>query len=246
MPMTQTLLLRIFPPDKGGGARPVGDDHGGRADCRADLRRIISDNWSWHWLFFINIPIAAFCLVSAWRMILPYETPTQKRPSISSGWRCWWCGSGRCRSCSTRGARKTGFPVRSSSSWRVAVDRLHRLPDLGADREAPDGRPFGVPQPGFTVAVVTQSVAYAAFFTFIVLIPMFLQTNLNYTATWAGFAMCFTGVLAVVFSPIVAPAGRQGRHAPADLVRDILAGLRGALRTVWVTDMGFGPSPFRN
>jgi hypothetical protein len=30
------------------------------------------------------------------------------------------------------------------------------------------------------VAVVTQSVAYGAFFTFIVLIPLFLQTNLNY------------------------------------------------------------------
>ena len=40
MPMSQTLLLRIFPPQKGQrGAGPVGDDHGLCADCRPDPGR---------------------------------------------------------------------------------------------------------------------------------------------------------------------------------------------------------------
>jgi MFS transporter, DHA2 family, multidrug resistance protein len=37
-----------------------------------------------------------------------------------------------------------------------------------------------------------------------VIIPQWLQGDLGYTATWAGYATAFTGVSAVVFSPVVA------------------------------------------
>ena len=40
-PMTQTLLIAVYPPAKRGhGAGAAGDGHGGRADCRADPRRL--------------------------------------------------------------------------------------------------------------------------------------------------------------------------------------------------------------
>jgi DHA2 family multidrug resistance protein len=57
---------------------------------------------------------------------------------------------------------------------------------------------------GFVVGVTTLSLTFGAFFASVVLIPLWLQTTMGYTATWAGYAGALNGVLAVVMSPIVA------------------------------------------
>ena len=57
---------------------------------------------------------------------------------------------------------------------------------------------------GFAVGVLTISVTFGTYFASIVLIPLWLQTSMGYTATWAGYASSLTGVAALIFSPIVA------------------------------------------
>src|SRR5215469_16622516 len=57
---------------------------------------------------------------------------------------------------------------------------------------------------GFTGAVGTLAMAFGAFFASIVLGPLWLQTNMGYTASWAGYTTALGGVMAVVLSPIVA------------------------------------------
>jgi MFS transporter, DHA2 family, multidrug resistance protein len=47
------------------------------------------------------------------------------------------------------------------------------------------------------------SLGMFAFFGINVVFPLWLQTNLSYTATWAGLAAAPSGVLAFVLSPIV-------------------------------------------
>jgi len=56
---------------------------------------------------------------------------------------------------------------------------------------------------GFTGAVLTIAITFGAFFASIVLVPLWLQTNMGYTATWAGFATAPAGVMAVIISPFV-------------------------------------------
>jgi len=56
---------------------------------------------------------------------------------------------------------------------------------------------------GFTGAVITIAITYGAFFASIVLVPLWLQTNMGYTATWAGLVTSLGGVTAVIMSPIV-------------------------------------------
>ncbi|MFX8972753.1 MFS transporter, partial [Acinetobacter baumannii] len=41
---------------------------------------LISDNLSWHWIFFINLPVVLICGTLAWRLVRRYETPTARRP----------------------------------------------------------------------------------------------------------------------------------------------------------------------
>jgi MFS transporter, DHA2 family, multidrug resistance protein len=48
------------------------------------------------------------------------------------------------------------------------------------------------------------SITFGLFFSTMVLVPLWLQTNMGYTATWAGNLTAFNGILGVVISPIVA------------------------------------------
>jgi len=52
-------------------------------------------------------------------------------------------------------------------------------------------------------ASVTYSVGFAAFFAHIVILPLWLQQNLGYTATWAGYATGMMGIFAVLSAPVI-------------------------------------------
>jgi MFS transporter, DHA2 family, multidrug resistance protein len=59
---------------------------------------------------------------------------------------------------------------------------------------------------GFTAAAVTFAGGFAAFFASIVILPLWLQQNMGYTATWAGYATGIMGLLAIISAPIVGTA----------------------------------------
>ena len=77
MPLSQTLLMRIFPQEKHAQAMGlwamttvVGPILG------PILGGLISDNLSWHWIFFINLPVGIVCVLAAMRLLRVAETET--------------------------------------------------------------------------------------------------------------------------------------------------------------------------
>jgi DHA2 family multidrug resistance protein len=64
-----------------------------------------------------------------------------------------------------------------------------------------DLRLFG--QRNFLFATLSLSLAYGLFFGNVVLLPLWLQQFMGYTATWAGMAMAPVGLLAILLSPWV-------------------------------------------
>ncbi|MEY4721888.1 MAG: hypothetical protein RIQ46_1613, partial [Pseudomonadota bacterium] len=81
MPMSQTMMMRLFPPEQRAAAMGVwamtvilGPALG------PILGGWISDNASWHWIFLINVPIAMACSAVAFFMLTPYETETERKP----------------------------------------------------------------------------------------------------------------------------------------------------------------------
>ncbi len=81
MPISQTLLLRISPPEKQNmalglwsmttlGAPVAGPWLGG----------IIADSIGWRWVFYLNIPVAIICALLAWRTLRSRETETVRNP----------------------------------------------------------------------------------------------------------------------------------------------------------------------
>ncbi|HEY6923747.1 MAG TPA: MFS transporter, partial [Steroidobacteraceae bacterium] len=55
----------------------------------------------------------------------------------------------------------------------------------------------------FTLGTVALSLVYGVFFGNVVLMPLWLQSNLHYTATWAGIVTAPSGVTALVVAPFV-------------------------------------------
>jgi len=55
----------------------------------------------------------------------------------------------------------------------------------------------------FTFGALAMSVAYAVFFGNVVLLPLWLQQWMGYTATAAGMALAPVGLLAIVLTPLI-------------------------------------------
>jgi DHA2 family multidrug resistance protein len=55
----------------------------------------------------------------------------------------------------------------------------------------------------FASGTLAMVMAYAAFFSIGLLVPLWLQRNLGYTAIWAGFATAPIGILPVLLTPFV-------------------------------------------
>eukprot|EP01037_Dinobryon_pediforme_P011271 gene11271-11357_t len=241
MPMSQTLLLRIFPPNKASAALGLWAMTTVCAPIAGPiLGGLISDNLSWHWIFFINLPIVAVCAAVTVRLIARYETPTVKRPIDFVGLALLVVWVGSLQIMLDKGREEDWFASSLICTLGVMAavgfvafliwELTERDPvvDLSVFRHR-----------GFTVGVITQSTTYAAFFAMVVLTPLFLQTNLDYTATVAGQAMGFMGMLAVIMSPIVAQLTTRIDVRKLISFGALWLGFMAILRTRWVTDMSF-------
>ena len=205
IPLSQSLLLRVFPPAKQSMALGLWAMTTVIAPVIGPiLGGTISDNYHWSWIFFINVPVAAVCSFFAWRVMHSRETPTVKRPIDYVGLGLLVIFVGALQIMFDKGKELDWF-----GSTTIVVLALvaaigfvvFLIWELTAENPVVDLRIFR--HRGFTVAVTTLALTYGAFFASLVLIPLWLQTSMGYTATWSGLASA-GGVLAIVMSPIVA------------------------------------------
>ncbi|MBW8911067.1 MAG: DHA2 family efflux MFS transporter permease subunit [Sphingomonas sp.] len=209
MPLTQTLLLRLHPPEKRAQATAlwamtvfVGPALG------PILGGTISDNMSWHWIFFINVPVVLFCAITAHRLLRPLETPTAKRRIDVVGLVLLiiWIG-----------ALQIMLDIGREHDWfadttvivlgLVAAIGLAAFViwELAEEHPIVDIRMFRYR--GFTVGALTLAMGFGAYFAGIVVIPQWMQLSLGYTATQAGFATALTAMAGMTvgrYAPMVA------------------------------------------
>lgn len=205
MPLSQTLLLRIFPEEQHGQAMGLWAMTTVTAPILGPiLGGTISDSWSWHWIFFINIPVAALCVVGTFKFLKPAETRTERIgvDKVGLALLILWIGAlqimldlGREHDWFNDGFIVTLAVIASVGlAVFVAWEMTERQPivNLGVFRHR-----------GFTVAVASLAFAFAVFFASAVLIPQWLQTSMGYTSTYAGYVTAFSGVGAVMMAPVV-------------------------------------------
>lgn len=241
MPLSQTLLLRVFPKEKAPAAIGLWSMTTVIAPVAGPLLGgWLCDEYNWPWIFYINVPIAAVCAFMAWRLLARYENPLARTPidKVGLGLLVLWVGA--LQLMLDEGKNLDWF----SSSLIVTLAVIAAIGfaafliwELHEEHPAVDLRVFR--HRGFSASVLTISLAFAAFFGSIVLTPLWLQSYMGYTSLAAGQATAWTGAFAVFVAPIAA-----GLAAKVDARKLVFGGVTwlGAVtlwRTIATTDMGY-------
>ncbi|WKE67341.1 DHA2 family efflux MFS transporter permease subunit [Gallaecimonas kandeliae] len=206
MALSQTLLLRIFPKDKAMLATGLWAMTSLLAPvCGPVLGGWICDNYSWPWVYLINVPFALAFGVFAWALLKRYEDPLVRdkmdvvgfillviwvaalQIMLDEGKDLDWFASDEIRILAT--VAVIGFV--SFLIWELTEE--HPIVNLRVFRHR-----------GFSASMVVLALAFGCFFGLNVLTPMWLQSNMGYTTTWSGIVVAWGGLLSVIFSPISA------------------------------------------
>lgn len=206
MPLSQTLLLRIFPRDKAPAAIGLWSMTTLVAPVLGPiLGGVICDNTHWSWIFFINVPIAAMCGFLSWKLLRRYELArTRERiDTVGLGLLVVWVAA--LQLMLDEGKDKDWFASGQIIALAVVAAigfAAFLIWELTERNPVVDLRVFR--HRGFSASVLTICLAFGAFFGATVLTPLWLQGTMGYTATQAGCLTALTGILAVVAAPIAA------------------------------------------
>ena len=164
----------------------------------------LTDNFSWPWIFYINVPVGLLAAAITWSLLRKRETRVFKSPIDVIGLVLLVAGVGSLQFMLDNGNDHDWF-----SSPMIATLGLIALVcltfliawELNAKHPVVDLSLFR--RRNFTVGVSAQSLGMFAFFGINVVFPLWLQTTLGYTATWAGLATAPVGILAFLLAPLL-------------------------------------------
>ncbi len=205
IPLSQTLLLSSYPRAKAGLAMAMWSMTTLVAPVMGPLLGgWITDNISWPWIFYINIPVGIVAATITWVLYRKRDSATYKVPidAIGLALLVLWVGS--LQLMLDKGKELDWF--HSATIVTLAVVAVvgfaffliweltdkHPVVDLSLFKRR-----------NFWSGAFATAVAYGLFFGNVVILPLWLQQWMGYTATQAGMIMAPVGLLAIFFSPIV-------------------------------------------
>ncbi|GAB1595844.1 DHA2 family efflux MFS transporter permease subunit [Lysobacter claricitrinus] len=204
-PVTQALLISIYPPNKRGQAIALLAMVTVVAPIAGPiLGGWITDNYSWEWIFFINIPIGIFSSFVVRNQLKARPVVLQKPKMDYIGLATLVLGVGALQTLLDLGNDEDWF-----NSTRIVMLAIVSVISLAVfiiwelTEKDPIVNLRLFRHRNFSAGTAAMVMAYAAFFSVGLLVPLWLQRNLGYTAIWAGFASAPIGILPVILTPFV-------------------------------------------
>lgn len=205
IPLSQSILLANYPLEKRGFATGIwamtavvgpifGPIMGG----------YITDNYSWPWIFYINVPVGIFSVIFTAITLSGRETPIQKTKVdyiglillalavgclqilLDKGQDLDWFHSNTIRLLCVISVVSCSFLLVWLMTQAEPIIDLHLFKDRN-----------------FTVGLLCITLGFLVYFSNVVIFPLWLQTQMGYTPTWAGIAVAPVGILPFLLTPFV-------------------------------------------
>jgi MFS transporter, DHA2 family, multidrug resistance protein len=205
IPLSQSLLLASYPKALAGLAMAMWAMTTLVAPVTGPLLGgWITDNVSWPWIFYINIPVGVIAALASWAIYRKRESVTHKLPidrvglallvvwigalqiMLDTGKEHDWFHSGLVVTLAVVAAVGLAFFI----AWELTDD--HPVVDLRLFKRR-----------NFWAGTIATAIGYGLFFGNIVILPLWLQQYMGYTATDAGMVMAPVGLMAIILSPVV-------------------------------------------
>jgi DHA2 family multidrug resistance protein len=220
-PLSQAVLLEEFPPEEWGKAMAFwGLGIVAAPILGPTLGGWITDTYSWRWVFYINVPIGIFSLLTI--SLFLYDPPYIRRGSLRVdlwGLGMLAVGMGALQTMLDKGQEEDWFA--SHFIVTLAVIALVMLTAFVF-------RELSTPQPivrfrllkyrNFAAGIVLVTVLGFVLYGSLVMLPLFMQTLLGWTAVTAGIWTSPRGVATAVCMPLVGYLLSKGWDARGMLV----------------------------
>ena len=205
IPLSQSLLLGSYPRALAGLAMAMWAMTTLVAPVMGPLLGgWITDNFSWPWIFYINIPVGIAAAMASYMLYRKRESTIRKLPIDVVGLSLLVVWIAALQMMLDLGKEHDWFhsPLIIGLAVTAAVGfAFFLIWELTDEHPVVELRLFA--RRNFWAGTVATSVAYGLFFGNVVLLPLWLQQFMGYTATDAGMIMAPVGLLALVLSPLV-------------------------------------------
>ena len=205
IPLSQTLLLASYPRALAGLAMALWAMTTLLAPVMGPLLGgWITDNMNWPWIFYINIPVGIVAALASWAIYRKRESTTHKLPIDTVGLALLVVWVGAMQMVLDLGKEYDWF--HSGLIIGLALTALIGFAfflawELTDEHPVVDLRLFT--KRNFWAGTLTVSIGYGLFFGNVVLLPLWLQQYMGYTATDAGMVLAPVGLMAMILSPYV-------------------------------------------
>ena len=200
-PISQAILLETFPPYQHGMAMAIfgigimfgpiiGPLMGGW----------ITDNWSWHWIFYVNVPIGIISILMVLLFIVnpPYMERTKMK---IDAWGLLFLvvGLGCLQIALDKGQREDWFSS-TFITWLsyISVSSLIMFVVVESFAENPIVQLKTFRNLSFSAGNMIVFSVFFSLFSSIVLLPIYLQTVMGYTSFLAGLVLGPGGIAAMI------------------------------------------------
>ena len=205
-PLSQAILFETFPTAEHGMAMAIfGIGVMVGPIVGPVLGGWITDNWSWNWIFYINIPIGIVSVIMI--LLFVQDPPYLKR--IKEKMDYWGLGLvvvgiGCLQVVLDKGQREDWFSsdfITRLSIISVASIILFIIVELRSKDPILNLRELK--NVSFASANVIQCIVFFVMFGSIILLPLFVQQLMGYNAYLAGLALAPGGIATLIAMPIV-------------------------------------------
>jgi MFS transporter, DHA2 family, multidrug resistance protein len=204
VPLSQSLIVSTNPPEKKNAVLAVWSVIVIAAPVIGPiLGGWISFDYKWPWIFYINIPFGLISAGLVWILLRRFESPIVKKPVDLIGF-CLLAIAVTClQIVLDKGEQfdwfKSNLIITLSVisvlgfAYLITWELLHPTPLIELSL---------LKIKSYTVSIIFISFMYAMYFGSVVLIPLWLQSNMGYDAIWAGIAVAPIGIAPFILSTL--------------------------------------------